>query len=313
MINEVRNTVLALLNKNNNGYLTPEEFNLLAKQAQLEVFEDYFYDYNAWINKQNARQANNGYTDIPRQLVEVIETFSISSSLSSHISVQIDSTGAVTGTFSAGDTVTQAVSGATGVVVSYEVSSTSTIKILRLNTVVGTFNTTGLITGTAGTLASPLTITTGSFFQLPTDWYTLITVVYNNLEVERVSRYKVLNLINSNLTAPTEGYPAYYQNGATPGVEGNSITVYPTSIISGLSVNYIRYPKSPNWTYQSIGSDGAPIFDVTAADYQDFELPTSDYGALVIKILELAGLVIREAAVTQFAQQEEVTDNQQEQ
>jgi hypothetical protein len=49
MINEVRNTVLALLNKNNNGYLTPEEFNLLAKQAQLEIFEEYFYDYNNCI------------------------------------------------------------------------------------------------------------------------------------------------------------------------------------------------------------------------------------------------------------------------
>ena len=52
MINEIRNTVLAIINKNNNGYLTPEEFNLFAEQAQLEVFESYFFDFNNWIVKK---------------------------------------------------------------------------------------------------------------------------------------------------------------------------------------------------------------------------------------------------------------------
>ena len=56
MINEIRNTVLAIINKNNNGYLTPEEFNLFAEQAQLEVFESYFFDFNNWIVKKNQRK-----------------------------------------------------------------------------------------------------------------------------------------------------------------------------------------------------------------------------------------------------------------
>ena len=55
MINEVRNTVMAILNKDNNGYVTPEEFNLFAKQAQLELFEEYFYDYKNALNLQNKR------------------------------------------------------------------------------------------------------------------------------------------------------------------------------------------------------------------------------------------------------------------
>ena len=42
-INEVRNTVLAIANKNNYGYISPQDFNLYAKQAQLDMFEDYFY------------------------------------------------------------------------------------------------------------------------------------------------------------------------------------------------------------------------------------------------------------------------------
>ena len=41
-INDVRNTVLAIANKNNYGYISPQDFNLYAKQAQLDMFEDYF-------------------------------------------------------------------------------------------------------------------------------------------------------------------------------------------------------------------------------------------------------------------------------
>ena len=43
IINSVRETVLSVLNKNNYGYITPSDFNLYAKQAQLDIFEDYFY------------------------------------------------------------------------------------------------------------------------------------------------------------------------------------------------------------------------------------------------------------------------------
>ncbi len=43
-INTVYQTVLALANKEQRGYITPHEFNLFAKQAQLDIFEQYFYD-----------------------------------------------------------------------------------------------------------------------------------------------------------------------------------------------------------------------------------------------------------------------------
>ena len=45
-IDTVYQRVLALANKEQRGYITPLEFNLLANQAQLEVFEQYFYDLN---------------------------------------------------------------------------------------------------------------------------------------------------------------------------------------------------------------------------------------------------------------------------
>lgn len=66
MINSVRQTVLSILNKNNYGYVSPSDFNLFAKQAQLDIFEDYFYQYNYQINKENARQSGTGYADIKK-------------------------------------------------------------------------------------------------------------------------------------------------------------------------------------------------------------------------------------------------------
>ena len=84
MINSVRNTVLSILNKNNYGYISPADFNLFAKQAQLDIFEDYFYQYNTQINKENnrlGRLSGTGYADIKKGLEEVLDSFSVTSFL----------------------------------------------------------------------------------------------------------------------------------------------------------------------------------------------------------------------------------------
>jgi hypothetical protein len=48
-IDNVYQKVLALANKEQRGYITPKEFNLFAHQAQLEIFEQYFYDLNQFL------------------------------------------------------------------------------------------------------------------------------------------------------------------------------------------------------------------------------------------------------------------------
>ncbi len=47
-IDTVYQNVLALANKEQRGYITPQEFNLFANQAQQDIFEQYFYDLNAF-------------------------------------------------------------------------------------------------------------------------------------------------------------------------------------------------------------------------------------------------------------------------
>ena len=45
-VNQVYQTVLLILNKEQRGYLTPDEFNRIGAQVQLEILESYFEDLN---------------------------------------------------------------------------------------------------------------------------------------------------------------------------------------------------------------------------------------------------------------------------
>ena len=44
-VNTVYQTVLNILNKEQRGYMTPAEFDNIATQVQLQVFEKYFEDW----------------------------------------------------------------------------------------------------------------------------------------------------------------------------------------------------------------------------------------------------------------------------
>jgi len=71
-IDNVYQKVLAFANKEQRGYITPQEFNLFANQAQVEIFEQYFYDLN-----QQARIPGNEYVyaDVDDMLEEKIQVF----------------------------------------------------------------------------------------------------------------------------------------------------------------------------------------------------------------------------------------------
>ncbi len=76
MINSVRNTVMSILNKDNNGYITPEEFNSFAKQAQLEIFNQYFVDFKNSKLEDFKGMESSGYSDITKQMDQTIDYFS---------------------------------------------------------------------------------------------------------------------------------------------------------------------------------------------------------------------------------------------
>ena len=57
-------------------------------------------------------------------------------------------------------------------------------------------------------------------------------------------------------------------------------------------------------------SHDQPVYDPSQPDFQDFELTLDSEADLVLKILQYAGVSIREAQVYQFAQGEETQTNQ---
>jgi len=234
MIDSVRQTVLSILNKNNYGYISPSDFNLYAKQAQLEVFESYFTGLNQAINAENARMSGTEYADMSKGISEAINVFSVTNPL------------------------TQSPNPAT-----------------------------------PNVFFAPSLTTTGD------DYYLLNKVLAGGIEAEPVSHSKITMLNASLLTAPSTQFPAYT-------LQADSITVFPATFNQPGDVNaqYIRYPFDPKWTYVSLVG-GEPVFDQSQLDYQDFELPIEDEPRLVYRILQMAGMSIREGDVYQFANAEE--------
>jgi hypothetical protein len=234
MIDTVRNTVLAILNKNNYGYLSPSDFNLYAQQAQLEIFEDCFYQYNTQLNLENARRSGTEYANLSKGIQETIDLFS---------------------------------------------------------------------------KTAPLVQVATNTYTMPSDYYLINKVLCSSGgafkgEAERVNQSKITMLNASLLTAPSVDFPAYTTEGAV-------MTVYPSTFngAADISAQYVRYPLTPKWTYSTALQAQGPVFNPSASDYQDFELPLDNLNDLVVKICQYAGVEIREAMVVQYAQGEEQQNN----
>jgi hypothetical protein len=71
-VDTIYQRVLALANKEQRGYITPQEFNLFANQAQMEMFEQYFFDKNQY---NRLPKDNTPYADLNHLLEEKISIF----------------------------------------------------------------------------------------------------------------------------------------------------------------------------------------------------------------------------------------------
>lgn len=309
MINSVRNTVLSVLNKNNYGYISPSDFNLFAKQAQLDIFEDYFYQYNYQINKENARSSGTEYADIRKSIEEMIDTFSSTNFLSHSAANKFFSPSEIT----TGDdyyllnkvlAYTRLLATGTNTSVAANTLTDSAASFLSAGISAGDIvgnTTTNDVARVVSVSATVLTLDADIFTATPEGY-----VVYDDAvvsEAEKATHSKITMLNNSLLTAPSTMFPAYT-------LEGDKLSLFPVNIntVGAVECQYIRYPKDPKWTYVSL-LGGEPSFDQSQPDYQDFELPIEEEPTLVLKILQYAGLSIREIPVVQFGQAKEQQDD----
>lgn len=238
-INDVRETVLAICNKNNYGYISPDDFNLYAEQAQLDVFNEFMDRYNYYINLENQHTSGSDLADLAEGAREDIEMFMTGGPL--------------------------------------------------------TFDTTGGIY---------------ALFNAPADWYHINVLTYTGgtspAEIAKGSRLDITRLANSNLTEPTTTYPMYVMGEqASPNRLNGTIAIVPSTIQGTVDSIYIRYPAAPLWDYVNLVS-GEPMYN--ASGTVDFEVAADQESKLVDKILEKAGLSLREPEVYKTAA---VNDNQQ--
>lgn len=219
MIDSIYNILLAILNKEIRGYVTPSEFNLLATQVQREIFYNYFNESNRLQNRKNKGMVNPELSDILSYQNQQIQRFL---------------------TRAEGQTVAN-----------------------------------GVLTK-------------------PADLYYMYEEGISLADGTPVSptSEKTLKYSTSIGCPPSDVFPAYVD------VDGK-IEIYPETITE-VDLLYIRTPKDPKWTYTVAGD--TPLFNISANDYQDFELGPAEFDNIVIRMASYFGVNIREADIVQYAE-----------
>ena len=320
MINSVRNTVIAILNKNNYGYISPSDFNLYAQQAQLELFMKYFSDYNTIINKENSRASGTDYADFGKSYSEQIEEFIVTNPLTNtSTTTTLSNTYYLPSLITTGDEEYMInkvlcyskilVSDANNAVAPFQLIDSLvdfSLAGVSVGDIVTNTSVAPMLTATVTSVISTTVLgLSANIFTLPSESYRIFSSSVQN-EAEKVSAGKITLLNMSPITSPSVDYPAYTQTS-------NSITFYPSSVINlplQVEATYFRYPKVPKWTFTTL-LNGEPVFDQSQFDYQDFEIGAQNENSLVVKILQYCGISIREVQAYQFGKQEETENNSQ--
>ena len=141
-------------------------------------------------------------------------------------------------------------------------------------------------------------------FNEPTDLYRLGTVIYNGSEAEHVNKNEYLYITSSPLSKPTNDFPIYTR-------DLSGIKIYAVAEVTsntGITFNYVKQPTEAEWKY-TVGN-GEALYLATGT--VDFELHDSEETDLVIKILQLAGVSIKDPSIYQVGTAEEAKDVQQE-
>ena len=244
-VDTVYQRVLAIANKEQRGYITPQEYNIFANQAQMMIFEQYFYDLSQF-EEVLQRKNDTTYADMIDIINEKIDHFE--------------------------------------------------------------------------KYRAPVDMTPGQGVGILPDYYRMGEIYTDkcgrDAEIEKINQNNIHHILNSPLTSPSETFPVYVRysrDGNSPDSDINRerrIQIYPITITGNDNVvcNYIARPKLVNWGYTVVAEKAL----YNASSSQDFELHQSEEKNLVYKILELAGILMKDPNLYQLASAEETQSIQQE-
>ncbi len=297
-VNTVYKTILLILNKEQRGYLTPDEFNKTATQVQLDIFNSYFETENQQLRIPDN---NSEYSDRVKNVQEKIAIF------------QTSGTCSYIGPYFTLPSSTTLLSDSFLTVAGQQtyILPTITSSDIDQNLVTVTFdgivqpNTEWSISSNVITLTSvPSGVFTVVVNVSSSDFYKLGTVIYKDeKEVEYVQPNELLELNLSPLTKPTEYFPVYKYKDF-------KIHVFPTSINSNISCTYIKKPKNPIWNFETPSANNNYQYIYNSTTSVNFDLHPSEQTSIVEKILLYSGVIVNDPTIIQVAaqqiQQEEV-------
>ena len=323
-VNTVYQTVLLLLNKEQRGYLTPAEFNSIATQVQLDIFENYFEELNQQLR---VPQADVDYSDRIMNLDEKISIFKVFGDANYQNGIgQANVPFAVTSSDLVTITITKPFINVGDVVVGFGIPTGTTVVNFQDNLITLSTSVT-LLQNTSLTFTSDTSI---KYFSLPNqssygdynstspapqfqnNVHKLGTVIYTNdfgdgIELQRLTRQDFYNIERSNLTKSSKQFPTYLY-------ENQKLYVNPKSITNSLSVDYIRKPSNPYWGFTLGVLAGQYYYDANTLNISpttgqttgsnQFELHESEQVNVILKVLKYAGLIIEDSSVIQVASQE---------
>ena len=298
-VNTVYQTVLLILNKEQRGYMTPVEFNKIGAQVQLEIFESYFDSLNQQLR---VPQADVDYSDRVMNLDEKISIFKTSgAAIYDAPSFSLPKESGVAQSTETLSTIINQQAYTYTTLTSNQLSN-GTVQVYFD----GVLQSSSSYTITNNIIS--LTVSPASVFTVLTvvdsnDFYRLGTVTYQAgalpyHELERVGRSELYHLLGSNLTKPTTRDPIYIY-------ENKKITVYPSTITSGINIDYIRKPLAPIWNFTLNGN----AYQYNEATSINFELHDADQTELILKILLYAGVVVKSMEIVQIADQQVQQEN----
>ena len=265
-IDTVYQKVLALANKEQRGYVTPQEFNLLADKAQKEIFESYFHDLKTAHHKRGTQGEKVDEIEMleeRRDMFRRMGSLTVSNNLGAYENTSVYSP--------YGPSVAPS-------------DSVYSIATMYLETT----GDTSLGSTTPGVaISNPPEI-------IKVDKKQLLYMYKNPLTKPTLSRpVYVLRKSGDSYTI--------VQNTSFGDTEFFFL-LYPTTIQDGATVgiDYWIKPTAPNWGYVVVNTgSGSPTPLYNSMQSTHFEMHASEEENLVNKILQLAGIIIEKSDVLQ--------------
>ena len=312
-IDTVYQKVLALANKEQRGYITPQEFNLMADKAQLDLINNYFHrTKTAFLKPQNQSEASDememvqekmGWLRSEAKLTAELIANSTITELNGKVILKLPGD-----LYKIATLYLTAASGAAGLDANNQSTQNPSQDFDRVE--VHRVDRKDLLDVKRHPLTSP---------SINRPVYVINDNVFEYLELHPTVAYTSTQHINGGyapeatwetwaVTGNSSNIQGYYANiepTNPPGfdIDDDLLTTLPGSIFR---LDYYKKPKSPTWGYIIVNQK--PLYNENTTHH--FDLHPSEEEPLVMRILELTGVIIENPSLLQGAAQDKANTKQ---